>query len=326
MDERCISGLESLPAAARSCVLTIGNFDGVHVGHRRIVEAARALADRQGGAVVAMTFEPPPDLVLRPDDAPQRLVPPGVKCELLREAGCDWVVTAKADRALLALEPGEFVEQVIVRHFAPRWIVEGPNFSFGRARAGSVDALRQAGASAAFDVHVAEPVALELSDGREIVSSTLIRSLVAAGRAAEAARCLGRDFALYGRVVPGEGLGRKLQYPTANLAPGEQICPGDGVYAGLAELAGREYAAAVSIGTKPTFTDGQAGERTVEAFLLDASGDFYGAAMKLSFVRRLRDQRRYDGPEALKAQLARDVERVREIVAAGGRKSVGSGR
>ena len=313
MDERCIEGLESLPAAVRSCVLTIGNFDGVHLGHRRIIEVAAGLARAEAAAVVAMTFQPPPDLVLRPDDAPQRVVPPEVKCRLLRQAGCDWVVTARADRATLAMEPEEFIERVIVRRLAPRHVVEGPNFHFGRRRAGGVETLRRAGESAGFELHVADPVRVRLSGGEEVVSSTLIRRLVEAGRVGDAAKCLGRDFCLYGRVVPGSGLGRSLEYPTANLALGEQVCPGDGVYAGRAAVAGGEFAAAISVGTKPTFTTtGEAG-RTVEAFLLNASGDYYDETMTLSFVRRLRDQRRYESAEALKAQMAKDVERVREI-------------
>ena len=313
MKEGCIEGLESVPTAARTCVLTIGNFDGVHLGHQRIVRMARALGRPAGLPVVAMTFDPPPDLVLRPDDAPQRVVPAAIKCHLLRQAGCDWVVTARPDRAMLSLSPEQFVHEVIVRRLSPRHLVEGPNFHFGAQRAGNVQVLRQFGAAAGFDVHLAEPVRLEL-DGRDaVISSTLIRQLVAAGRVDEARRCLGRDFTLYGRVVPGRGIGRGLDYPTANLSLTEQVCPGDGVYAGRATLDGGEFLAAISVGTQPTFSDGADGQRTVEAFLLAAGGDFYGQEMVLTFVERLRPQRRYDSPEGLKAQMAKDVERVRQI-------------
>jgi riboflavin kinase/FMN adenylyltransferase len=246
---------------------------------------------------------------------------------LLLEAGCDYVVTAKADRALLGLEPAEFIRQVIVGRFAPRHIVEGPNFFFGRRRAGDIETLRSAGAATGFEVHVAEPVRLELgegdwlpprrvpvpvSPGEQVVSSTLVRRLVAAGRVEEAARCLGRPFALYGPVVAGAGVGRTLGFPTANIPAGEQVCPGDGVYAGWAEIEDKRYVAAVSVGTRPTF--GADVARTVEAFLLDASGDLYEREMVLGFVRRLRDQRRFDGPEALMVQMTKDVEEVRRIV------------
>ena len=313
MVDRCVEGLESLPAAARSCVLTIGNFDGVHRGHRRILATSAELGQAERAPVVAMTFEPPPDLVLRPGDAPLRVVPPEVKYRLLREAQADWVVVARADRALLGLTAAEFIEQVIVRRFAPRHVVEGANFLFGRGRTGDVDTLRAAGEAAGFAVHVAEPVRAELPEGPRAVSSTLIRGLVSAGRVADAALCLGRDYALYGRVVTGEGMGGLLGFPTANLSPGEQVCPGDGVYAGRAAVAGRTYAAAISVGTRPTFSDGRAAGRSVEAFLLNAEGDFYDEEMVLSLACRLRDQERFDSAEALKDQMERDVRRVREI-------------
>jgi len=318
MDERCVTGLEAVPAAARSGVLTIGNFDGVHVGHRRIIAMARERADADGCPVVAMTFDPPPDLVLRPADAPERLTPAAVRAALLREAGCDWVVTARADPALLGLTPEAFVEQVIVARFAPRYMVEGPNFRFGRQRGGDVDFLAREGARRGFDVRVAEPVRLAVAGEERVISSTLIRRLVAEGDVSAAARCLTRAFTLHGQVVPGEGIGRTLGRPTANLSPGEQVCPGEGVYAGRARVSGREYAAAVSVGTRPTFTAGDPAGRVIEAYLLDASGDFYGRRMALSFVRRLRAQRRYDGPAALQAQMARDVENVRAALADGG--------
>jgi riboflavin kinase/FMN adenylyltransferase len=160
---------------------------------------------------------------------------------------------------------------------------------------------------------VAEPVHLELSDGKSLVSSTLIRRLVSQGRVADAALCLGRPFALYGRVVRGRGIGRLLDYPTANLRLGDQVIPADGVYAGYADLAGKRCAAAISVGSAPTFCPESRGQRTVEAFLLNGSGDLYDLDIELSFTHRLREQRRYDSPEALKAQMAKDVEQVRQL-------------
>jgi len=313
MDKRCIQGLDSMPAAARGCVLTIGNFDGVHVGHRRIVEIARSLAD--GGSVVAMTFDPAPDLVLRPADAPLRVVPQAVKRRLLLNAGCDFVVTVPASIEMLSMTPDEFAQRIIIDAFAPQHMVEGPNFFFGRKRAGSIDTLGEIGRQAGFEVHVAEPVNLELFDGKRLVSSTLIRHLVTEGRLADAASCLGRPFTLYGRVVRGRGIGRELEYPTANLQLGDQVVPADGVYAGLAEVRGETCAAAISIGKAPTFSSESEAQvrRTVEAFLLKPAGDLYDADMTLAFTRRLREQRRYDNPEALKAQMALDVEQVRRI-------------
>ncbi len=304
--DRCIQGLESLPPAVRGCVLTIGNFDGVHVGHRRILLRARELAGRDA-PVVALTFDPPPDLVLRPSDKPQRLTTLAERRRLLLHAGADHVVTAAATAELLALESEAFIREVIEDRFAPRGMVEGPDFHFGRGRGGSVDTLRCRG----FDVRVVEPVAVDLPDGRQIVSSTLIRRLLLAGGVEDAARCLDRLYTLQGRVVGGRGVGRVLEFPTANLDPREQVVPADGVYAGWAAVGTEMHAAAISIGDKPTF-HGEGG-RAVEAFLLGAAGNYYGREMTLSFARRLRDQERFPGVGALKAQIARDVENVRAI-------------
>jgi riboflavin kinase/FMN adenylyltransferase len=307
---RIVYGLQELDRQVRGGVMTIGNFDGVHRGHQRILAAARALADEEGGPVVAMTFEPPPDLVLRPQDAPKRLTPTQVKAELLLQSGADWVVVVKTDAMLLAMAPEEFIDRLVVRHFAPRHVVEGPNFFFGLARSGNVRVLTEAGAERGFSVRVIESEVAELSTGPQRISSTLVRDLVAAGKVEDAQTCLGRPFSLHGRVVAGQGQGRVLQFPTANLDPGEQVVPADGVYAGKAKVAARRYAAAVSIGCKPTLGPSP---RTVEAFLIDAEGDFYGKDMVLTFIQRLRGQEKFAGLEALAGQIAEDVQRVRDI-------------
>ncbi|MHC4984047.1 MAG: riboflavin biosynthesis protein RibF [Planctomycetota bacterium] len=311
MIERLIQGLEAVGEKLRGCVLTVGNFDGVHVGHRRILETARALGEAEGSRVVVLTFDPPPDLVLRPADKPQRLTPHDEKCRLLLAAGADHVVKALSERKLLAMTAEEFVHLVILQRFAPRHLVEGENFFFGRGRSGNIDTLRLTGLRAGYVLHVVEPVLVELPEGPRRISSTLVRRLIAAGRIEDANLCLGRDFALYGRVLAGRGRGRFLEYPTANVNPGEQICPADGVYAGTAAVAGQRTAAAISIGRKTTFGPGQ--DRCVEAFLLNARGDYYDEKMALGFKRRLRDQRQFGSAEDLKAQIAKDVERVREI-------------
>jgi riboflavin kinase/FMN adenylyltransferase len=306
-----VQGLESIPESIRGCVLTIGNFDGVHLGHRRIIQCARELAGASGLAVAAMTFEPPPDLVLRPTDPPQRITPHLQKCRLLREAGVDWVITVPPEQWLLEMTPQGFIEHIIVERVAPSAIVEGRDFRFGHRRSGDVDTLVEYGRGAGFTVHVAEPVMLDLSDGRQRVSSSLVRRLVASGRVEDANRCLGRPFAICGVVTAGQGHGRLLEFPTANIAPGAQVRPGDGVYAGRAEIEGQVYLAAISVGNKPTL--GPVEAVVVEAFLLDAGGDFYGRAMTLYFTARLRDQRRFEDIASLRAQIAKDTQRVREL-------------
>lgn len=307
---RYIDGLENIPRSLRGCVLTIGNFDGMHLGHQRIGRAARSEGDSCGAPVAAMTFEPPPDLVLRPADTPQRLTPLPQKRELLLRHGADCVVVARADRRMLAMSPEEFIDRIVVGSFAPSHVVEGQDFVFGRGRTGNIEVLRAAGGTLGFAVHVVDTVTVALPDGPQRVSSTLIRRLVAQGRVADAGRCIGRPFALYGHVIAGAGRGRVLQYPTANIDPGEQVVPADGVYAGRAEVAGSEYPAAISIGPKPTFGPSA---RAIEAFLVGGAGDHYNQFMALSFLERLRDQRRFDGIEGLKAQIEKDVQRVREI-------------
>ncbi|MFW6133124.1 MAG: bifunctional riboflavin kinase/FAD synthetase [Planctomycetota bacterium] len=310
MTTRFIQGLDNVDDALRGGVVTIGNFDGVHRGHQLILQTARALGDAGGVPVVAVTFDPPPDVVLRRDDALRRLTPHHVKCELLGGCGADAVVTAQPAAELLEMRADEFVTQVVVAMFAPAHVVEGQNFRFGRDRAGGAELLARAGRRHGFDVQVVEPVMAEI-DGRPVrISSTRIRGLIAAGRIAQANRCLGRSFALYGRVMPGSGHGRLLQFPTANIAPVEQVVPPDGVYAGAAEVAGDRFAAAVSIGHKPTL--GPSRQRHVEAFLIDAEGDYYDQELSLELFARLRDQRRFDSTEELSAQIARDVDRVRQ--------------
>jgi riboflavin kinase/FMN adenylyltransferase len=312
MDPRCIQGLAQVGPAHRDAVLTIGNFDAVHLGHQRILSAARGLADRDGLAVVAMTFDPLPEAVLAPHLPRERLAPHEVRCQLLLHHGVDYVITLAADPGLMAMEARSFVEELVVAKLAPRRVVEGHDFMFGRGREGNIRTLRQIGAEAGFEVHVVEPVSIDLADGKRRVSSTLIRQLVLKGDVAQAGRCLGRPFALYGQVIPGQGRGRVLEFPTVNISPSEQIAPADGVYAGLARLGERRFRAAVSIGRKPTL--GLTDQRYFEAFLLDAAGDFYHQPLELALLERLRDQQRFSGLEELKQQIARDVARVRELV------------
>ena len=313
MDNRCIHGLDALPATLRGCALTIGNFDGVHLGHQRIITAACELARRQGRSMVAMTFEPPPDQVVRPRDVIKRITPVEVKAELLLEAGADAVVLAAAGRDLLSMTPQQFIDEVVVRRFAPGHVVEGPDFCFGHKRSGNVETLRQAGATAGFEAHVIEPVQVELAGESHRVSSTLIRSLVEDGRVADARRCLGRDFALYGQIVHGTGRGAQiLGFPTVNLLSPQQVVPGEGVYAGWADIDGTSSAAAISVGHTPTL--GGTGGRVVEAHLIGMTGRFYDLQMKLRFTERLRGQTKFESVEALRAQIAEDIERVRRII------------
>jgi riboflavin kinase/FMN adenylyltransferase len=301
--------LNSLPPEVRGGVLTIGNFDGVHLGHQRILMQCRMLARRERARVVAMTFSPLPEFVLRPDEAPPLLAPPQENCRLLLSGGADHVVVVRPDRQFLELSARQFIDRVILDRFAPKHVVEGQDFFFGRGRMGNIETL-QSIAAAHFVTHVVDAVTLMFRGGQRRVSSTLIRELVRDGDVEAAADCLGRKFALSGTVVAGQARGRLLGYPTINLQPDPQVLPGDGVYAGSAVIDSRTYLAAISVGVNPTLHPGSR-TRVFEAFLLDAQGDFYGSSVRLEFHRRLRDQQRFADERALVEQIARDVAAVR---------------
>jgi riboflavin kinase/FMN adenylyltransferase len=306
---KVLRGLSALdPPLARS-VLTIGNFDGVHLGHQQLLAQAGLLAANADDPVVVLTFEPHPLTIVAPHKAPPRLTTAEEKSRLLLAAGADLVVEAVSERELLGLEPERFVEEVILAKFHPSHIVEGPSFGFGKARRGTPELLQQLGRRHGFEVHILQPVSLEVDRGETVlVSSSLVRRLVAEGKVHRAALCLGRPYAVSGEVVRGHQRGRSIGFPTANVAVADVLIPGDGVYSARAIVDGAAHPAAVSIGVTPTFGDGR---RQVEAYLLDFAGDLYGRTMRLEFSRFLRGQEKFASVDALKAQLAADVAAVR---------------
>jgi riboflavin kinase / FMN adenylyltransferase len=306
-------------------VITIGTFDGVHRGHAALLARARAAADAAGPGTraVALCFDPHPSTVLRPEATPARLTTFDNRAALLRDLGADEVVRLEPTREFLAQTPEAFVASLVER-FAPVAFVEGPDFRFGRGRAGTLDRLRQLGRGHGFEVQVVEPVFVALDDCSVVAaSSTIARWLLEHGRVRDATRVLGRPYSLAGSVVRGDRRGRSIGFPTANLDHAT-MAPADGVYAGLAHLDdGRRFAAAVSVGTKPTF-NGSA--RAVEVFLLDASPSAaaagsgieglpeYGWNLRLEMLGWVREQVRFDSVERLVEQMARDCARIRHIV------------
>jgi len=304
-------GLEQVEPPIERAVLTIGNFDGVHRAHQQLLAQAGLHAANTGGPVVVLTFEPHPLNVVAPHKAPKRLSLPEEKLRCLAEAGADVTVVAHSDRALLGLEADRFVEEVIRRKFNPTHIVEGPSFGFGRGRKGTAESLKQLAAAFGCEVHIVEPVTLQVEEGETLlVSSSLIRGLIADGKLRRAALCLGRSYALIGEVVKGERRGKTLGFPTINLQVSDQLVPGDGVYAGYAMVGGVRYSAAISIGTKPTFGGTNS---TIEAYLLEFDRDVYGEIVRLEFDRRLRTQRKFSSTEELIGQLKCDVEAARDV-------------
>ena len=288
--------------------VTVGNFDGVHLGHRAVLRAARERAREGGLELAVLTFEPGPAQLLRPDTAPLRLTAPERKHELLAEAGADLVLAQRFDAGFAALSPEEFARLVLVDSLGARAVVVGRNFRFGRGRAGTAESLKAIGAALDFEVDSLDLV----SGGDAGISSSRIRALLAAGDVAGAARLLGRPHELEGEVIRGAGDGRRLGFPTANLGDLRVMAPGPGIYAARWSAAGEGGAAAVYIGDRPTLGHGS----SVEAHLLDREIDLYGRRLRLDFVERLRDDRRFADRGSLAAQLGRDVEAARAAFAA----------
>lgn len=293
--------------------VTIGNLDGVHLGHAALIRAARE-AVGPSGRVVALAFDPHPLTVLRPAWAPTRLSTFEQRRGWLRAIGADEVKPLRPDRELLELAPEAFLRRLCETD-GPAFIVEGGDFNFGRNRAGSVETLRELGPSLGFEPIVVPPVEVALTEQAIVrVSSSLTRWLLERGRVVDAARLLDRPYELIATVRRGAQRGRTIGFPTMNVALDDQQIPADGVYAGHAVLPdGERFVAAVSVGTNPTFEDAS---RTCEAHLLDYDGplDHYGWTLQLSFRAWLRDQVRYPGVEPLIEQLHRDVDRTRALV------------
>jgi riboflavin kinase/FMN adenylyltransferase len=297
------NGIEEFKNLPQGLALSIGNFDGLHLGHRRIIEIAKSLNAPSGVAVA--TFEPHPLTVLRPEHAPPRLTPTELKTELLRAAGVDHLVILPPTPGLLNLTAEEF--WLILRdEVRPAHLVEGDTFNFGKGRGGNIDRLREWSAGTGVKLHIVDPVQVPLLDLKVVpISSSLIRWLIVGGRVRDAAICLGEPYTLEGTVIKGFQRGRTIGIPTANLDCGEQLLPAEGVYVGRCTVDGRAFPAAVSIGRLPTFEEDQL---QVEAHLIGFTGDLYGQRLRLQLIDWVRDQRKFAGIEPLKAQLARDIE------------------
>ena len=305
---RVIRHLERQPRPLTNVVLTLGNFDGVHLGHAAILARARAEATARHGQLVVLTFHPHPATVLAPERAPGRVTSLHDRLARFDALGVDVAVVQRFTRKFAGLEGDAFVRDFLGRHLQLVHVVVGHRVSFGRGRSGSAATLAAAGASLGFSVENLGPVRVGGLD----VSSTALRDALAAGDMARTANLLGRPYTLRGRVVLGDQRGRTLGFPTANLhVPGGVMLPPDGVYAAWAETAGARYGVALNIGIRPTFAGRR---RTVEAHLLDFDGDLYGRWLVLDVVARLRGERRFDGPAALIEAISADVGHARAVL------------
>lgn len=307
---RVIRHLPRVPAPLRRVVLTLGNFDGVHRGHQAIIAQARARAAALNGQVVALTFHPHPLAVLAPERASPMIQSLHDRLATLRTAGVDVAVAQRFTRAFAAYEPRAFVERFLLPSLELVHVVVGYNVTFGRGRSGTAETLAALGAELGFDVEAVGPV----QAGDEAVSSSAIRRAIAEGNVARAELLLGRSYRLRGRVVTGEQRGRTLGFPTANLhVPPRVVVPAHGVYAVRVQIGTRAVPAVMNVGIRPTFGELR---RTIEAHLLDWTGDLYGRWLDVDFVARLRNEQRFDGVEALKAAIVADVAAARTVLGA----------
>jgi riboflavin kinase/FMN adenylyltransferase len=309
-------GSGALDGSVRGCVLTVGNFDGLHLGHRALLDVVLARSSALGRRSALYTFDPHPRRVLFPDQPQPRLMSWEQLRSALEASGIDVLVRERFTHAFAALAPEEFLRDVIAQRIAPAEVFVGRDFHFGKGRAGSGDWLRASAPAHGIRVEIIDQVRV----GERDVSSTRVREALLRGDVAEAALCLGRAYTIWGRVVEGDRRGRTLGFPTANLAPESELVPGNGVYATSVRLFEGErpgvasYPAVTNIGTRPTFEPGRV---LVETHLLDFDADLYGRRIAVAFHARIRAERRFQGPDELARQIALDAAHARRVLPAG---------
>jgi len=317
------SDLSQLAKLKKGCLLTIGNFDGVHLGHQEIINVARKLADQRHSDLVLMTFEPHPVAILYPEKAPGVLTPIVLKKHLIAQFGVDCLVVLESSYRILNLSPESFVDEFLLKSVQPDVVVEGEDFNFGYGRSGNVRILKELGQRFNFEIVIVPGKEIKLTDEQTArVSSTLIRHLLHKGKVADAAKALGRYYRLSGQTTLGKGKGRKLGFPTANIDPVNQIIPAEGVYAGFVEITDTEeqlceskdkLPAAFSIGRAKTFISDH--PLLVEAHILGQDpGDLYGKHLAMDFVEFIRHQQKFSSPQQLSAQIEKDCKKAKEIL------------
>jgi len=298
-------GYRSYRADRRSS-LTIGNFDGFHLGHQRILDTLVNASRASGTRSVLLSFQPHPLQLLAPEDAPRAITPPEEKVRLLGASRLEVLAILDFDRALSRMSGEEFVRKIVLGVFRARLVFVGSDFSFGHRRTGNVSLLQYLGRELDFQVRICPQVVVRGSR----VSSTRIRELIRAGRISSANRLLGRFFSLKGKVVPGRGLGRESLFPTLNLRPGDELIPRPGVYVTQATFGRQNYPSVTNVGWRPTVSGKNL---TVETHLIDTSLEKPPGDLGLAFLHRLRDEERFESLQQLRAQIARDCQRARRF-------------
>jgi riboflavin kinase/FMN adenylyltransferase len=310
-----VRGFQKLTHILSHPVVTIGNFDGVHIGHRKIIELAISKAKARGGQCVAYTFRPHPQIALRPGAQIQLLSTYDEKIELLESLGLDVIVEEPFSREFSVIEPERFFNEVLLQRLRAEVIVVGYDFAFGKERNGHLEALESFCKSAKVELVVVPPQSMGISDRNEIVSSSRIRNHLLSGKIELATRLLGKEFFYRGVVMKGAGRGRKIGFPTANLKIESKLTLPYGVYATWAVRGSQKYPSVTNIGVRPTF---QAEDKElsvlVETHLLNETMDLYGSTLEVRFVAKLREERKFSGIEELKAQIYLDASQAEGLL------------
>jgi riboflavin kinase / FMN adenylyltransferase len=308
---KIIQDIETIKEPFKSAVITIGNFDGVHIGHQALFHEVIEIADSMDGTAIAMTFEPHPIRVITRNGHPPLITMYEQKAELIERAGIDVLICIPFTLEFAALSARQFVEDILIKRIGMKVIVVGQDYTFGNRREGNVGLLKRYAEEMDFKVIVADWIQSSVESDR--ISSTAIRDLVMDGRVDRAARMLGRNYQIRGTVAHGRDRGgRLLGIPTANLNLNDELCPKAGVYAVIVNYDGKSYPGVANIGYSPTFDDHIF---TVEAHLLDFKKDIYGERIMVNFIQRLRDEIKFDGIPELVRQIEQDVADAREILA-----------
>jgi riboflavin kinase/FMN adenylyltransferase len=300
-------GLEQLKGNTVSTIATIGNFDGVHIGHQELIKLAVKKGKEKNLRTMAITFDPHPIKCIKPGDHPPIITPLEQKIELLKSSGIDDILVIEFSKEFASLTACEFTEDILVKILKVKAVVVGKDYMFGKNRKGNIDLLKEFGKKHDFEVFVPEFV--KFSEKR--ISSTLIRKSVMNGKLDEAKKMLGRYYQIRGTVVHGRNRGNTIGFPTANLELIDELCPKTGVYAVIPEIDGVKYKGVANIGYSPTFGDHKF---TVEVHFMDFNEDLYGRKIKVSFIQRLRGEKKFSGIEELSAQISKDVLQAKEIV------------
>jgi riboflavin kinase / FMN adenylyltransferase len=286
-------------------VLTIGNFDGIHLGHQSLIQKVRERSREIQGISLVVTFHPHPAQILRPSKAPRQIVSDEGKVELIFQYGIDSVLSIPFTKEFAQIPAKDFIQDVLVSRIGMKEIVVGYDYTFGKKREGNIHLLKEFGGKLGFQVHVHPPVTI----GTHLVSSTRVRELITSGAMEEARMLLGRPFSLSGTIIAGKGIGRSLLgFPTANLNPREKLMPQRGVYVVRGEIPEGPFFGVTNVGFNPTFSGKNI---SIETYLFDFDRDLYGKTLKVFFLKRLRGERTFSGPDALKTQISKDIDQAR---------------